>query len=156
MKPVLRYLRIAFSAACLITCVLLIALWTKSHFQRDSLSWTVGSTSELQIASFRGGVTLISSPYSGSLPIGLYLWTETILTGSTNNLVEPPIPAKWGVGSRHIGGGTGVRICYWLPTTIFAMLAAAPWLPRNFSLRTLLIATTLVAVVLGLIAYATR
>ena len=39
-----------------------------------------------------------------------------------------------------------------------AALAAAPWIrwSRRFSLRTLLIATTLVAVVLGLIVYAAR
>lgn len=34
------------------------------------------------------------------------------------------------------------------------LLAAAPWVPTRFSLRTLLIATTLVAVVLGLIVWA--
>jgi uncharacterized membrane protein len=42
---------------------------------------------------------------------------------------------------------------------IFVAIAAAPWLrdgPRRFSLRTLLIATALIAVVLGLAVYATR
>jgi hypothetical protein len=37
------------------------------------------------------------------------------------------------------------------------MLTVIPWIPiRRFSLRTLLIATTLVALVLGLVVYETR
>jgi hypothetical protein len=36
------------------------------------------------------------------------------------------------------------------------LLATLPWLPQRFSLRTLLFATTLIAVVLGVIVYATR
>jgi hypothetical protein len=40
---------------------------------------------------------------------------------------------------------------HWFPVLLFATFAAIPWLvPRRFSLRTLLIATTLVAAVLGL------
>ena len=42
---------------------------------------------------------------------------------------------------------------YWLLILVSTTLAAAPWIewPRRFSLRTLLIATTLVAVALGLV-----
>ncbi len=52
--------------------------------------------------------------------------------------------------------GARLVIADWLPTLLFATLAAVPWLPwsNRFSLRTLLIATTLVAVVLGLIVWA--
>ena len=41
---------------------------------------------------------------------------------------------------------------------ILAIVAAAPWIrwSKRFSVRTLLIATTLVAVLLGLVVYATR
>ena len=42
---------------------------------------------------------------------------------------------------------------HWLPALLFAAVAAIPWLRWRFSLRTLLIATTLVAVVLGLIVW---
>jgi hypothetical protein len=47
---------------------------------------------------------------------------------------------------------------YWLPVSITAILVCVPWIDRatRFSLRTLLIATTLVAVGLGLIVYAAR
>jgi hypothetical protein len=149
-----RKLRIAFAAVCAVLCLLLIALWVRSYFQRDNLSWTgASSPNELQIASYRGSITLVHSRYSGNLPAGLFLWTQTILGGSTGNLVEPQIPRKWGVGSRSVGGGIAVSISCWLPTILFAMLTAAPWLPRRFSLRTLLIGMTVVAAVLGLVVW---
>ena len=48
---------------------------------------------------------------------------------------------------------------HWLPALLSATLAVIPWvgsIPYRFSLRTLLIATTLVAVVLGLIVIGLR
>jgi hypothetical protein len=44
-----------------------------------------------------------------------------------------------------------VWIPHWVLVLLSAVFAALPWLPWKFSLRTLLIATTLIAVVLGLI-----
>ena len=43
--------------------------------------------------------------------------------------------------------GRAIRI--WQPTAITAALTAAPWMRRRFSLRTLFIATTLIAVAWG-------
>ena len=47
---------------------------------------------------------------------------------------------------------------HWFSVAVFGILGTLPWLPWSprFTLRTLLIATTLVAVVLGAIVYATR
>jgi hypothetical protein len=39
---------------------------------------------------------------------------------------------------------------YWFAVMLMIVASATPWFPLRFSLRTLLIATTLVAVVLGL------
>jgi hypothetical protein len=46
----------------------------------------------------------------------------------------------------------GVRIPDWFLILVVAIGIASPWFPWTFSLRTLLIATTLIAVVLGLAA----
>jgi hypothetical protein len=46
-----------------------------------------------------------------------------------------------------------VQAPYWFPVALGVTFAAASSLPRRFSLRTLLVATTLVAVVLGLIVW---
>jgi hypothetical protein len=45
---------------------------------------------------------------------------------------------------------------YWLPVALTAALASAPWVRWRFSLRTLLIATSLLALLLGLVVYASR
>jgi hypothetical protein len=59
---------------------------------------------------------------------------------------------RWGFG---LVSDWGV-IPHWFPVLLLATLATAPWLRRRFSLRTLLIATTLVAVGLGVVVYAAR
>jgi hypothetical protein len=45
---------------------------------------------------------------------------------------------------------------HWIPVSVTALFSVAPWIPcpKRFSLRTLLIATTLVAVGLGAISWA--
>jgi len=53
-------------------------------------------------------------------------------------------------------GGINLAIPIWLPILLLASLAVVPWMRWQFSLRTLLVATTLVAVVLGLAFYAAR
>jgi len=49
-----------------------------------------------------------------------------------------------------------IRLPYFLLVALSAAAVAVPWLRWRFSLRTLLIATTLVAVGLGWIVYANR
>jgi hypothetical protein len=66
-------------------------------------------------------------------------------------------PRTWSFDSSR--DGFRITFPHRLPIAVFALLAAAPWirqLNRQFSLRTLLIATTLVAVVLGLAVWAAR
>ena len=50
---------------------------------------------------------------------------------------------------------TQLAIPYWLSVLLFATLTAIPWI-RRFNLRTLLLAITAVAVVLGLVVAALR
>jgi hypothetical protein len=54
-----------------------------------------------------------------------------------------------------------IQLPHWLPLIVFFILSVCPWMfslpwSKRFSLRTLLIATTLVAAVLGLIAWSMR
>jgi hypothetical protein len=45
---------------------------------------------------------------------------------------------------------------FWVPLSLTVMFAAIPWVCWRFSLRMLLVFTTLVAVLLGAIAYAVK
>src|SRR6476620_2501344 len=54
-----RKLRIAFSATCLIACVLLIVLWVRSYWWYESVSWGVGATVQpFNICSISGGTVI--------------------------------------------------------------------------------------------------
>jgi hypothetical protein len=55
-------------------------------------------------------------------------------------------------GRSRSSGATGIVVPYWFVLVIVSGLAYLPWLRWRFSLRTLLIAITLVAILLGLIA----
>ena len=64
----------------------------------------------------------------------------------------------WGSQSDPIGQYDFAVFPFWFVTLLAAALCVASWPPRlwRFSIRTLLIATTLVAVVLGLAVYVAR
>jgi hypothetical protein len=65
------------------------------------------------------------------------------------------LTANAGVSIQRSPTGTKDAVCfsYWLLSVSTIILAALPWLRWRFTLRTLLIAMTLVAVVLGLIVW---
>ena len=155
MSRALRYLRIAFSATCLIACVLLIVLWVRSYWWADSVT-NVGN----DLILHRGGTEI------GSFFFG---WEDY---KTTPKIPPPDITNGWEYqrydSNPHSGspawmftsnGDAGlVRCPAWFVTLCAMSFAIMPWLPwsKRFSLRTLLIATTLVAMVLGLVAWAMR
>jgi hypothetical protein len=68
------------------------------------------------------------------------MWKLDIYSTATHEVVTVP-------------SSIGILIPYWLPVLLIGTLSALPWLPWTFSLRTLLIATTLSAVLLGLVVW---
>jgi hypothetical protein len=65
-------------------------------------------------------------------------------------------PLRAGFCTGETATGYAIMVPHWFPTMAIAILAAIPWLrwSKRFSLRALLIATTLVALVLGLVVWA--
>jgi hypothetical protein len=132
-----RKLRIAWSVACGILCVLLIVFWVRSY------SW-VDCTSlfgKIPLASFRGDI-LINTPM--------------VLTFSSPNPYRAP-PVRYGIWSFPsdtpglIIWDGGWTLPYWLSLVSTVAIGTAPWLRWRFGLRTLLIGMTVVAAVLGLV-----
>jgi hypothetical protein len=70
-------------------------------------------------------------------------------------LFEEPSFA-WKSPQMFVRRSTGIAIPYWSLALVTGCSAALPWFTYRFSLRTLLIATTLVGVVLGLAVWALR
>ncbi len=147
MRRFLRYLRIAFSATCLIACVLLIALWVRSQ-RYDKTARLHGE----QVRHLNSQKRLITA------------WSKL---GAIHFCVTRPTPnAEWdthfaagrilGFGYLNEGSSSALRIPYWFTIAATCLVAVFPWTPFfswRFSLRTLLIATTLIAVMLGLIVW---
>ena len=138
-----RKLRIALSATCLIACALLIVLWVRSYWWGDVLQFR-SFPEDFGIGSVHGVIgadgninplKYISSP-------GWKLWSYPTFKEMTRS----PFLYKYAPAV-----GFELNLPHWLPSLIFGMLATLPWI-RRFSLRALLVATTLIAMVLGLIA----
>ena len=172
-----RKLRIAWSATFGVLCLLLIVLWMRSYWTIDGVSY-YGVEDAFVIESWKGIVSLERSmdPY---LPKGLGLCLRKndpsiVSIGEPINIpgfapsfastVEPEMPdGVLGFAFQFVASPQErnwlALVPYWFGVLLMAMLASLPWLPswsRRFTLRTLLIATTLVAVVLGLIVAVLR
>ena len=143
-----RKLRIAFSATCLIACVLLVALWVRSYWYCDDMFGRLYSRSVVALQSSTGR---IGFSYMG--PTNDLVYEGWSIRNSRTNLGKS---ARSLVSWSSNFGDTTLVIPHCLAIAVVCVLAIFPWIRWRFTLRTLLIATTLVAVVLGMIAWAVR
>jgi hypothetical protein len=143
-----RKLRIAWSVVWGVVAVLLIALWVRSYWQPNTISFYETNADYFDLGLYRG-IIAFSCTVDPSLPqrirliqientyhanpggtLGFYLARDSFL--------HAQVPAA------------AVII-------FFAGIAFVSWVVAwRFTVRTLLIATTLVALVLGAIVYAVR
>jgi hypothetical protein len=141
MPRYLRYLRIAFSTTCGITAVLLVVLWVRSYYAADSLRLSRQSGSVV-LASGYGGLSLLTS--DGTLDPG---WK---LNHRQPDFIVSKSRFRFGFQDGVLG------VPHWFAVISAATVAAVPWISQarwRFSLRTLLIATALIALVLGTIVW---
>jgi hypothetical protein len=147
----LRKLRIAFSATCGIVCLLLVVLWVRSYRWSDDAYCPLSSSNILIVNSWRGRLsTYVGEP--GAYPSG---W-GTVSRYVTNIVGRNQSRSSWGYASDQ--QGQEIMFPHWLLVFTSAALAAAliSHRPHRFSLCTLLIATTIVSVLLGVVVYAVR
>ena len=141
-----RKLRIAWSVFSGVAAVLLIALWVRSYLFADA-------TQNGSIVSMAGKLyfhqqfAYIFQQPGELLPAN---WMPQKFFG-LHTLVGPP-------GVQLVPHGVGWAVPYWWLAGSTSLLAMLPWIPwtTRFSLRALLIATTLIAVVLGLVTWLSR
>jgi hypothetical protein len=150
-----RKLRIAVSSAAAIGCLLIMTAWVRSHRLRDFYEWSWGERN-YQAFSNDGVLSVTRSrifsghfaAHGGSLPVlrgGMFAGPP----------VEPPkrlLGLGWQVtqNSVYVGAHYG---CFLLLGLGAAWAQWWPWSWR-FSLRTLLIVTTLAGLMLGLSVWA--
>jgi hypothetical protein len=136
-----RKLRIALSAVCGIVCLLLVVLWVRSYWWADTLKGGVYRPVVLFLHSSNGRIALLR--VANSNPSWRALSDRP--SAQSSGLHGAPM---WQYGKKP-NGEWYVVVPQWFPVLVTGTLVAAPWLRWRFSLRTLLIATTLVAVGLG-------
>ncbi len=145
----IRWLRVAVSAVCVVVCALLIALWVRSYQTNGVI---IGDHWNF-VDSFRGFVNINSG--RGSL-----LADRTRFDPSFNgwNTHDPLSSAFLGFGIYTDRQSLSVMTPHWLPVLLFAAFAYVPWFPwsTRFSLRTMLIVTTVFAAVLGVVVWLSR
>ena len=142
-----RKLRIAWSVFGGIAAVLLVVLWVRSYWKWDAVCIASRVTA---FGSNSGTVYWIRSttPFYVDDPDGWWNYNY-------GDATEPAKVFVW--QSSFTGAGSGTfALPFWLPVLLVILMSAAPWLRLQFSLRTMLIATTLVAVVLGTITWLAR
>jgi hypothetical protein len=153
-----RWLRIALSVWWGILCVLLVVLWVRSyHYStqyQHSFSTTHCVTSETQV-----GTVYISWRVGNSnknLRQGFIVREIDDATRATLERIHSQNDTL-GFAFGHRAGPPadirGMTLPYWFLVLLTATLAPLPWFPWKYSLRTLLIATTLIAIVLGLVVW---
>jgi hypothetical protein len=141
----LKYLRIVLTALCLTACVLLVALWVRSYRWTDVVTFR---TKDFDIGadSVAGGT-------------GVYLYVESGRAIERGFFYErhdqtdwpdmPPPDRTWQFQVETTPYEIFASLPHWFYLALASMIAVVPWV--RFSLRTLLIATTLAAVGLGFI-----
>ncbi len=157
-----RKLRIAFSITCLIACVLLTALWLKSNWCADCVERVNGGVNTTIAAAW--GVVVVSRTDWNA--VGMPAEIRDSINRNENWKHSNRYP-EFDYRHRFAFSRKGrfqlqIQTPIWFPVLLFATLAVVPWITSlrylkwKFSLRTLMIATTLVAMVLGAIATISR
>jgi|SRR4051794_24090925 hypothetical protein len=159
-----RKLRILWSVFSGVACVLLTVALVRSYWKLDAISGDRGST-YVYVESLMGRFHYSRSTQAAGAPLRPAIpWRAFHQPISDSDLTPRMSDSQ---GSTHIlgfgwnvwGNGWEISASLWSLVLISGVLAAAPWarhLRWRFTLRTLLIATTLIAVVLGAIVYAVR
>ncbi len=152
----LKYLRIGITALSLTACVLLLVLWARSYGRREYMAFRASNTVAISAVSHQSRIVFVADVQPVDRRPGLAAWmaeTEHVTGWNLRWLGEPIHRAKWGGSIQRLSlGGIGVSIQtpHWLLALVLGAIAActSSKRPYRFSLRTLLIASTLVGVAL--------
>src|SRR5262245_16886677 len=156
---ILRLLRIAFSVVCGIACVLVIVVWWRAYHYSDFAGWTFGGQ-RFTANSEYGRLLLAWRATSSGKPLQGFSSRPVDSRSPGTVLIKRKMREKENVLGIYIRrdttpagvvGTVGISFPHGYLVVAVAALAAIPWIRWRFSLRTLLFATALVAVVLGLI-----
>lgn len=146
------HLRIAVTVVGLMVCLLLIVMFVRSFRALDVAEIYLGYGWGAHVASSDRRIEFCVSTGKTTFPSA-----KPGLGFRTIPKVPQLRPERFGPkhGFRAFSGPPGVlflQVPNWFLILIATTLSVAPWLKRRFSLATLLIAVTLVALLMGMVA----
>jgi hypothetical protein len=150
----LKCLRFAVTALSLTMCVGLIGLWVRSYLYFVNIQTLPFANRTLQCTVSPGRMYFRTNRRDFDWLSGV--WQIHKSDADFNNWDHPDQSAFFVSINQWGPGDIAFRFPFWFPVVITAALAAAPWLRCRFSLRTMLIATTMLAALLGAIVCAIR
>jgi hypothetical protein len=152
-EQAIRVLRIAVSSTCVVIGLLLVTLWVRSYRWSDSILGLKRNTG-FGVAFFSENGQLV---VACNAPIStLYAVSQWEVRTATARGLLRPIRSWFGFGYLKSRRERGLGVPHWFPVLLTAVVAVAPWMRWRYSLRALLIGTTMVAVVLGVVIIAGR
>jgi hypothetical protein len=156
-----RLLRIAWSAVCGVLCLLLAVLWARSYQWADTFSFPITRKHLLGVGSAQGGITAIKSEYVFGYYKSRWEFDHYPMTDASDAKVFQPHNRPGFYGLFDLGiiiSPPFLVMClpYWFILGAAIVIGAAPWgrPSKRFGLRTLLIAMTVAAVLLGAFVWA--
>jgi hypothetical protein len=158
-----RHWRIPLSIICLALLVGTVVLWVRSPRWMDACSckYSSGNGRYIFLSTFHGGVRFSTTegldPFSSmefhSFKIDDDFMRRNVVTAQPNFRV---LGFQGYIKPSHFS----IVVPFWFLTVMFGAIAGLPWYLRRlhfkFSLRTMLIATTVVALILGAAVLASR
>jgi hypothetical protein len=141
-------LRIAWSAAWGVVCLLLVAQCVRSYWRFDSVGWRISSKRIICANSYWGKLEFMTVEDRKWPGDPQFDWKSY----AANSMPKNPTWYFGGTVYTHTSGIVSLR--YWPAILITAALAAMAAFARcRFSLRTLLIGMTVTAIALGWLVY---
>lgn len=151
--------RIVLSVFCGVLCLLLVGLWVRSYWTGYVIEGCHGGNFTY-LETGRGTIY-----YERAYPLALQQKWKVFQLPDEDFEKQSTRLETWrykrlgpGVSWCVVDVVTNIAISIWLPTLLSLVLACFPWFPwsNRFSLCTLMIFTTFVSLVLGLIFYFAR
>jgi hypothetical protein len=165
-RPMLRRLLNIGSIVCLVSCVALMGMWVRSYDRQNELRGRFSDARVFAIDALPGRLhleefSLALDEYSLVKPSDFWPWG--VSSAPINPRAEGPferqgIVEKLGFDGSYDSSDCLLILPYWflvLATGSLAMIFQLRW-PWRFTLRNLFVATTFLAVVLGMIAWLDR
>ena len=146
-----RRLRIALSAFCGLTAVLLLVLFVWSYWWLGAIVIPLSRNRVVALYAIKGTVGAGTSIAQRRRPLTFdALSADRAIEVWRDVNVTPPSPWFGGIIKIKETDLISVYLPTWIVIGVVVAMSVAPWTRWQFTLRTLLIATTLIAVLFGL------